>query len=778
MSFNISKVCVIGTGTMGTGIAAQIVAAGIPVCFLDVVPEKLGEDDIKAGLTESSYEFRNKIPLQAMKNMENSKLGIVYDSQMCKMVTIGNLEDDLERISDCDWIVEVIVERLDIKKSLLKKIEPYIKDTAIVSSNTSGVSIAKIVEDLPRGLRKRFLGTHFFNPPRFMKLMELIPGADTDEKVYEYMSVFGRRRLGKEIVNAKDTPNFVANRIGMYSNVVALQLMEKYGYGIEKVDQLTGKEMMRPKSAVHKTIDMVGLDIMYNIALNLSSVLSDAAEIQALTPPRFVEEMVKAGQLGNKTKAGFYKTVKKPEGRQKLVWDYKVKEYKPVENVKVALVEQAKKQKSQKEKLLVLIGDDCEESRFAWEVIKGTLLYSANRIPEIADDYKEIDRAMRYGYNWEIGPFEIWDKIGVRSSVERMQAEGENIPAWIQTRLEQGKENFYDADISDAKAAYPVIKESRYSAILDMGDGVIGFDMRSKGNAINFELIDELQEAIKAVNNNSDIKGMVLTCAATNFCNGADLRTILEKIEADDFEGLGQGIDRFHETSMMLKYAKKPIVAAVHGMVLGGGLEFMMHCHKTVAYAESYMGLVEAGVGLVPGGGGMKELMLRFMKKIKGFALTDDNPIVQKAWEIVAMAKVSKNAFDAKNMGFLRNSDRILLDSSAVNGAAKEEVIRIWSDGFEQKAKENLQVTGFSGKAYLKYIIAMMRSGNMISAYDALIAEEIAWVLTGGDLPKKAEISEIQMLALEREAFLRLAANALTKDRIKHMLKEGKPLRN
>ena len=780
MKFDIKKVAVLGAGTMGAGIAAHIAGAGIPVVLLDIVPKELTDQDKEKGLTIDSKEFRNKFSYSGKEQVTHRKYGVIYEPKMESLIEIGNLEDDLDKLKDCDWVIEVIVENLNIKRDLFTKIIPYLGENTIISTNTSGIPIAKIAEGMPENFQKNFLGTHFFNPPRFMRLLELIPGKETEEELCDYMKGFSEKILGKGVVVAKDTPNFIGNRIGSYATTTIMQLMEKYQLDIMEVDQITGQIMGRPKTATFKTIDMVGLDIFYHVNNNLIESLSNENEKEMFEFPKFAVEMFENGQLGNKTKQGFYKKVKDQSGRKTLVWDIKNKEYVPFKLEKVKIVEEANKEKTFKEKIGKLIYSAGKESEFAWDVIKNTLIYSANKVPEITEDYRAIDKAMKWGYNWEYGPFEIWDMIGVEKSVKRMQEEGETIPDWIKDMLDGGQEVFYEDRhyTRGLDKEYNLIKSLKDANMIDMGDGVIGVELKSKGNSITIPFIESLHQVIEEVENNPDYKGIVLANSSKNFCTGADLLTFKRIIAEDSWDGVQEALDYFHGMSMKLKYAKKPIVAAVHGMVLGGGLEFSMHCPRVVAHTETYMGLVEVGVGIVPGGGGIKEYLYRMMDKVEGFEISDTNPVVRKVLETIFGAKVSKNAFDAKNLGFLRESDKIVMNIDDVVHEAKKEVLRMSEDGFRRAAKKKVRVGGISGKASMDYIIETMRTGKMISEYDSIIGKELSYAITGGNVPKGTYLTEEELLDLESEVVSKLIKNKKTHDRIDYMLSTGKPLRN
>ncbi len=779
MNFNLNKVAIIGSGNMGAGIASHIVGAGIPVLLLDIVPKELTEEDKKKGLTLDSKAFRNKFAMQGVEFVTNKKTGLIYDKDMAHLIEVGNLEDDLSKLEECDWIVEVIVERLDIKKNLLKTISKHAKKTAIVTSNTSGISINKIVEDMPLEFKQRFLGTHFFNPPRFMRLFEMIACEETSQEVFDFMSYVGSHLLGKGIVIAKDTPNFIGNRIGVYSSNATIKLMEKYGLSIEEVDAITGSLMGRPKTATFKTIDLVGLDIL----AHTSQTLYDNLENEDKEVFKFsdnIQKMLDNKQLGNKTRGGFYKKVKTAEGRQTLVWNFAKNEYVLAEKVALEEVKNAKKGKDLKEKLEILISGDSKINQFAWDVLKSVLLYSANRVPEIADNYKEVDKAMVWGYNWEVGPFAIWDMLGFEKVANRIKEDGDTLPAWILERLEKGQATFYDAKElqKGLDSKYSVVRNEKDYSVLDMGDGVLCFEFKTKMNAVNSTVLKGIYETIELVEENPSYKGLVIGNNASNFSAGADLLSIYTMAKNNDKAGILGMIDDFHKTSMKIKFAKKPVVSAPRGLTFGGGLELTMHSHVAVAHAETYMGLVEAGVGIIPAGGGLKELLVRSLKSVEGYFMPDKNPIIRKVWENVAMAKVSKNAFDAKKLGYLRETDIIVMNIDEQLDVAKNQVISLHEAGFRQSINKPLKVSGSSGKAFLKYMAYNMKEGNFISEHDYLIAQKIAEVITGGDVTKGHSLREADILRLERDCAVELVFTDKTLARIEHMMKTGKPLRN
>jgi 3-hydroxyacyl-CoA dehydrogenase len=698
---------------------------------------------------------------------------------MVDYITIGNLETDLGMLSDCDWVIEVVAENLEIKHTLFDKILPRVNKNAILSTNTSGLPIKSIADHLPENVRARFLGTHFFNPPRYMRLLEIIPSVYTDAEVTGFMKDFGYAILGKGVVEAKDTPNFIGNRIGAMSIPFLLRLMEKYGFEIETVDYLTGQLIGRPRSATFKTMDIVGLDVTSHVVDNLTAVVNDE-EKALFVLPEYIREMVRGGQLGNKSGGGFYKQVKGGKGEKiTLVWDREKREYSPPKSVRIPFVEEAKKQRRLKDRLAALLYSDEPAGCFLWEAVSALLLYSARKAPEIADSYEEIDKAIRWGYNWDVGPFELWDLAGFQKSADKMREDGAKLPEWIEKRLAK-REPFYinEPDIQSLSQTYAAIRKIEHSVLLDMGDGVLGLEINTPGNCITTQFCKELTEVLDLVEGDNAYAGLVLLNSNNNFLTGADLKFILGVVTDKAFDLIEETLADFQRVSLRLKYAKKPVVAAIHGMVLGGGMEYAIHTSRIVAHAESYMGLVEAGVGLIPGGGGIKELLTRAVADISPYQYADLNPVVYKYWESIATGAVSKNAFHAQQMGYLLPTDKIVMQIDLLPQRAKEEVLLLAKEGYRQKLPTMTHVTGTSGCAYLEQTINAMCSGGFISEYDAVIAQKIAKAITGGGVPKGAPLSEAELLKLEREGFLALCHNDKTRERIKAMMETGRTLRN
>ena len=773
------KVCVLGAGTMGSGIAAHIVGAGIPVCVLDIAPKELTQKEKAKGLTLDSFEVKNRFAIAGKEKVTNLKSKAIYDKDFGDMIEVGNFTDNMDMIRGCDWIIEVIVENLEVKKNFINQINEYRKEGAIVSSNTSGVSIEKIVADMPLEFKQHFLGTHFFNPPRFMKLFELIPGKDTLPEVVQFMAEFGTKRLGKGIVLAKDTPNFIGNRIGTYALGNVIQLMDKYGYNIPKLDQLTGSIIGRPKSATFRTIDIVGLDIFHHVVGNVINNIDNEEEKAQLKIPKFVEDLITKGHLGDKTKQGFYKKVKTENGTQTLVWDVKKEDYVLIVKEKIEAVEKAMQEEN---KLQALVFGETEENKFAWELIKNVLLYSAKKVPEIADDYREIDNAMMWGFNWELGPFAIWDAIGLEKSVNRMKQEGEIIPKWIEERLDNGQIKFYDSNKLDtpyiiiSSHKNLIIKGNKGANLVDIGGGVACLQFKTKGNTITNDVIEMINLSVEEVEAN--YKGLVIGNQNKNFSPGANLADIGKWVTNKEWESIENMCDALQKANMALKYCRKPVVAAPYGMTLGGGAEITMHTYKVAAHAETYMGLVELGVGLIPAGGGTKELLIRSIQELGNGSIGEVLPRLRKAWNTIIMKKVSGSAHDAMKKGYLSNSDLVVMSKDYLIDEAKQTVIYLADIGFKPLQKKKITVLGATGRAALQYDTDFLLRGGFITEYDAYIANKVAYVITGGNVSKGVVLAEEQILQLEKEAFLSLCGEEKTKQRIEYMLRNGKQLRN
>jgi len=800
MKRKIRKAAVIGSGVMGSGIAAHLANVGIPVYLLDIVHTQLLPEEEKKGLTLEHPLVRNRLSWGAKQALLKAKPSPLYIPEDAELIQIGNMEDDLNRLVEVDWIVEVVVENLTVKKKVLETIEAYRKPGTIVSSNTSGVSINDMVKDRSDEFKRHFLGTHFFNPPRYMKLLEIIPANSTDQEVVDFMVDFGENVLGKGIVLAKDTPNFIANRIGTFGLMVTIHEMEKMGLRADAVDVITGPLMGRPKSASFRTLDLVGIDTFVHVANNVKDSSDDEEERRIFTIPTYIHEMVNHGWIGDKKKQGFYKKVVTEKGKEVYVLDTKTMEYVPKEKFKSSSVEMAKQAKTLKDKLKSLVYGKDEAAQFAWNTLKLVLLYSANKLGEIADDIVNIDQAMKWGFNWELGPFEIWDAIGIEKSVKRMEAEGDLIPTFVKSLLESGKTSFYDKvetkrfylstnrnfeiiienskkiSLADLKEQKKVIKSNSGASLIDIGDDVALLEFHSPNNAIATDIISMINQSAEEVSKN--FRGLVIGNEAKNFSVGANLMMILMEAQDENWDELELMIRMFQDANMKLKYLDKPVVAAPFGMTLGGGAEVAFAADYVQTAAETYLGLVEVGVGVIPSGGGTKELLLRNLEGIPDDVNIDIQPLVNRAFETIAMAKVSTSGKEAINLGYLRKHDGISVNRDTQIYDAKQAVLALDLLGYQPPKSKKVRVVGETGYNTLRLGIYSFLVSEMISKHDQKIAEKLAHILAGGNVPANTQVSEQYLLDLEREAFLSLVGEPKSQARMQHMLTTGKPLRN
>lgn len=792
MGYKIKKAVVLGAGTMGAGIAAHLANVGIPVLLLDI-PAKEGPD-------------KNAIVRGGLERALKSKPPAFYHKSFVELIEIGNFEDDMPKIQDADLIIEAVLEQLDVKRKLFTEVEKYRRPGSIVATNTSGISINKIAEGFSDDFRKHFIGMHFFNPPRYMKLLEIIPGKDTLKEVVDFVADFGERVLGKGIVYAKDTPNFIANRIGTFGMMYTLKLMEELNMTVEEVDAITGKAVGRPKMATFRLADLVGVDILYHVALNVYENAPNDEMRDIFKPPQWLERMLQEKLLGDKTKAGFYKKATVNGKKVNLVLDLETFQYREPKKPAFPSLEMAKTEDDVRNKLRIMCYGNDKASIFTWKSISALLIYSANRIPEIADDIVQIDNAMKWGFNWELGPFEIWDAIGVRKSVERMEKEGMAVPEKVKRMLEKNAESFYKEEngvvyywdfVTESYKEVPtkpeiinlailkrnnrVVKENADASLIDLGDGVLCLEFHTKMNALGAGILQMLEEALEEVDKN--YLGLVIANQGQHFSAGANLALILSAIQEEEWDEIDYMVRAFQKATMSMKLFEKPIVSAPFNITVGGGCEFCLHTHRIRAHAELYMGLVEVGVGLVPAGGGTKEMLLRLVdyyvpEEMPRGVVVDPFPHLRRALETIAMAKVSSSAYEAKEMGFLRECDSISVNRDYLIYEAKQVVLNLVREGFKPPRVRKVKMTGRDGFSFLKMLIYNMQVGGWISEHDAKIATWIAKILTGGDVLPGTVMTEWDILDLEREAFLSLCGEPKTKDRIVHMLTTGKPLRN
>lgn len=801
MSLKVQRAAVLGAGVMGAQIAAHLANVGIPVLLLDIVPSCLTDEEKAKGLRLSDDAVRNRFAVKGLAAAKRAKPAAFYDAADVNLVTIGNMEDHLGELASCDWLIEAVIEKLDVKREVLAKLAGVVSEHAVISSNTSGISIAAMVDGMPLTFRKRFLGTHFFNPPRYMKLLEIIPGPDTDLALVAAMQQFAARRLGKGVVIAKDTPNFIANRIGTFGLIATLGAMEQFGLGVDEVDALTGPVLGRPKSATFRTLDVVGIDTFVHVAKNVQQSVADEREAQQFELPSYVEAIVKKGWIGEKGGQGFFKRQRTERGREIIALDVNTFEYRPRKKVTSTAFEAAKQAKTLPEKLRTLLYGKDNAAEFVWTVVKQTLLYTANRQYEIADDIIAVDQAMKWGFNWELGPYEIWDAIGVEKSVQRMRDEGESIPPFVESLLSSGKKSFYESSepghirfynghsesaeveiapekwsLSELKAKNRVIHQNGGASLIDIGSGIACLEMHALNQAIGADVVAMMHYTAKEVAANWD--GLVIYNEAKNFCVGANLMMMLMEAQDDNFDEIDLSVRQFQKATMAIKYLPKPVVAAPHNMALGGGAELCFPADHVHAHAETYLGLVEVGVGLIPAGGGTKEMLLRAMEHLPNGVDIRPDEFVRKVFETIGLAKVSTSAKDAKHLGYFRNRDSVNMNRDYHLYEAKQYALSMAKSGYIPRERKAVKVIGRDGAAMLKSGVYSMQNSGYISEHDALIARHLIRILTGGDVPRGTKVSEQYVLDLEREAFLSLIGEPKSRQRMQHMLMTRKPLRN
>jgi 3-hydroxyacyl-CoA dehydrogenase len=801
MNGKIKKAAVLGAGVMGSAIAAHLANVGIPSFLLDIVPPELTEAEKKKGLTFQSPAVRDRFAILGKNRIQESKPASLYLKEDAELITVGNFEDHLSWVSEADWIIEAVIEDLNLKRELFKKLVPFLKEGTMVSSNTSGISIQKMCEGFSTDFAERFLGTHFFNPPRYMKLLEIIPIPSTSKSVSERMAQVGEKILGKGVVYAKDTPNFIGNRVGAFATAITMRTAIEDGYRIEEVDQITGPAMGRPKLATFKLADLVGLDVMAHVSKNLYESLPAGKEREYFVFSPFIKQMIENQWLGQKTKQGFYKRVKKEGKEETLVLDYGKLDYRPQQKANFPSVEMGKNIDDVRERIKTLVSSPDRAGQFAWKILKKTLLYSAEKIPEVSDDIVNIDRAMKWGYNWELGPFETWDAIGLKSSTKKMEKEGEAIPPLVEQILSKGYSSFYEK--KDGHVFYfdfgagqyekieekpeiillPSLKDRKKTvlsnpgaSLIDLGDGVACLEFHSKMNTIGADTIQMMRDALKEVE--EKFEGLVIGNQAENFSAGANLMLILFEIQDENWDDIEFSVKAFQDTLMAIKYFEKPVVAAPFGLTLAGGCEICLASAKVRPAAETYMGLVEVGVGLIPAGGGTKEMLLRCTEGIPPGVDADLLPFVRQAFETVAMAKVGTSAKEAQKLGYMRSTDKMTINRDYLIHDAKKTVLDLVREGYRPPRKKNIKVMGERGYALLQMGLFYMREGGYISEYDEHVAKKVARIMTGGNLPDGTEVTEQHLLDLEREAFVSLCGEAKTQARIEYMLKTGRPLRN
>jgi 3-hydroxyacyl-CoA dehydrogenase len=807
----IHKVAVLGAGTMGARIAAQFANAGVPSYLLDIVP------------ADADSSARNKIAAAGLDAAKKSKPAAFMEPGLARLITVGNFDDDLKRLAEVDWIIEAVVENLDLKRTLLRKVEAIRKPGTIITTNTSGLPVGKIAEGFSDDFRRSWFGTHLFNPPRYMRLLEIIPTADTDRGAIDAVAQFCDIHLGKGIVLAKDTPNFIGNRIGTFSVLNVMRLMQEMDLSIEDVDALTGQALGWPRSATFRTIDLVGLDILGHVVANTARAGGEPLDERSdLKLPDFYKEMLERKWLGDKTKGGFYKKVKGGAGEEdeRMALDWKTLEYHPRKKPKFAALDMAKNVDQTAARVKMLLGLDGgapqkndRAGAFLWAALSDLWTYSANRIPEISDSIVEIDRAMRLGFNWELGPFELWDAAGVEGTVERMKKEGRPIAGNVEQLLASGKKSWYLDDpkaasgraywdlkignyeavkvpggvwsVEVAKKSNGVVKKNSGASVVDLGDGVACIEFHSKMNTIGSDIVQLITQTLKSGGAGDAFDAFVITNDATNFSVGANLMLLLMSIQEEEWDDVDLAIRTFQGMTQAIKFSPKPVVVAPFGLTLGGGTEISLHAAALQPHAELYMGLVEVGVGLLPGAGGCKEMLLRAVDSAASIRPGGRGESVElmeamkRIFETIATAKVATSAHEARGLGFLRDSDSISMNRERVLSDAKSCALEMVRAGYEPpQPRTDIPAPGENILAALKMGVHLMRQGDYITEYEVKLATKIAEVLCGGNVTPGTPVSEQYILDLEREGFKSLCGEKKTQERIQYTLKTGKTLRN
>lgn len=791
MERHIKKVAVLGSGVMGSRIACHFANIGVEVILLDIVPKDAPADN-KA--------MRNKIVNDALQFALKSNPSPIYRKSFARLISTGNFEDDFHTISDCDWVIEVVVERLDIKQSIFEKVDKFRKPGSIVSSNTSGIPIHMMLEGRSDDFKKHFCGTHFFNPPRYLRLLEIIPTPQSSTEMIDFLMSYGEKFLGKTTVLCKDTPAFIANRIGVYGIMALFHLVEKMELTVEEVDKLTGPVLGRPKSATFRTCDVVGLDTLVHVANGLKQNCPNDEAKDLFELPGFVSKMIENNWLGDKTGQGFYKKVKKDGKSEILALNLKTLVYTPSQKVKFATLEQTKTIDNLREKLKILISGKDKAGEFYRSMFFGLFQYVSNRIPEISDELYKIDDAMKAGFGWELGPFETWDAIGLEDSIKHMETANCKPAQWIYDMLAAGNKSFYKID--RGKKAYYDIPSKSYKTIpgteqfilldnlrndkiiwknsgttlFDIGDGILNLEFHTKMNTIGSEVIEGINKAIDIAE--ESYRGLVISNEGQNFSAGANLGLVFMMAVEQEFDELDFAVRAFQNANMRVRYSSIPVVVAPHGLTLGGGCELCLHADAVVAHAETYMGLVEFGVGVIPGGGGTKEFVLRLSDELKEGDLELNQ--LRNRFLTIGQAKVSTSAYEAFDLGYLRNGiDKVIVSRNRLLTEAKAECLRIAEKGYTKPVPRNdIRVLGYPAMGLIYVGANSMRSGNYISQHDQKISEMLGYVMCGGDLSTPTLVCEQYLLDLEREAFVKLCAERKTLERMQSILTGGKVLRN
>jgi 3-hydroxyacyl-CoA dehydrogenase len=802
---DIRKVAVLGAGTMGARIAAHLANASVPCLLLDIVPKELTRAEGAKGLRLDAPQVRNRLAQAGLEAALKSRPAAFYVPEAARMITTGNLEDHLAGLQDCDWIIEAVTEDRAVKRALLERVQPLRAPEAMVSSNTSGISIASLAEGFTDEFRRHFLGTHFFNPPRYLHLMEIVPTVDTLPGVVETISRFGEAVLGKGIVLAKDTPNFIANRIGTFTTLNILRIMQEGGYSIEEIDTLTGPVLGMPKSATFRTLDIVGLDVLAQVVKTLQDSLPQDERHDLFQLPDFVNQMLQRNLWGDKTGQGFYKKVKGGGDSESeiLTLDLANYEYRPRKRAIFPSLELARNMEDLRERVKILLQAGDRSGRFYRQILSDSFHYAATRVPEISDTIVAIDNAMKWGFGWEMGVFELWDAVGVERTVDDWTKEERPVPPLVERLRTAGGKSFYtrgdgvatcfDFDSSayraleekrgvillpELKARRHEVKRNAGASLIDLGDGVLCLEFHSKMNTLGADAIQMVHAGLKALGENFD--AMVIGNQAPNFSVGANLMLVLMAIQDGEWDELHQAVRAFQNANMALKYAPRPVVAAPFGMALGGGTEMCLHATRVRAAAETYMGLVEVGVGLIPAGGGAKEMLVRALDSVSPDPEADPFTPVKEVFLNIGMAKVSTSAEEARRLRYLSPQDSISMNRERQIADAKQLALNLVRLGYRPgKPREDIRALGQPAFTKMKLGLHLMRRAEYLSDHDVVIGTQLARVLSGGgEFTSPQRVSEQYLLDLEREAFVSLCGQKKTVERIQYTLKKGKPLRN
>lgn len=797
----IKKAAVIGSGVMGSRIACHFANIGLEVLLLDIVPRELTEAEKAKGKTLEDKDVRNRIVNEALQAALKSNPSPIYRQSFANRITTGNLSDDLHKVKDCDWIIEAVTERLDIKQQVYAEVEKYRKPGSLITSNTSGIPIHMLIEGRSEDFAQHFCGTHFFNPPRYLKLLEIIPSPKTSPEVISFFEDYGQRYLGKIVVNCKDTPAFIANRVGVYSIQALFHLVKEMGLTVEEVDKLTGPVLGRPKSATFRTCDVVGLDTLVHVAKGVKDNCPQDEASNVFAIPDFVQKMVENNWIGDKTKQGFYKKTKNAEGKTEiLALDLNTLEYVPQKKVKFATLEATKPVDDLRQRIPMLFAGKDKAGEFYRKSFAGLFAYVSNRIPEISDNLYSIDDAMKAGFGWQLGSYEIWDIIGVEAGLKLIEENGHKAAAWVNEmlaagitsfyKIEDGKKYFYDIPTKSYKQIPAPEKQIVYAQLPEssliwknsavkihhLGDGILCCSWNTKMNTIGGEVLAGLNKAVELAE--KEYKGLVLYNDGENFSAGANVGMIFMMAAEQDYDELNMAIKMFQNTVMRLRYSGIPVVGAPHNLALGGGCEINMHCDKVVAHAELYMGLVEFGVGLIPGGAGTKEFTLRASDEFRDGDIKLNT--FRNRFLTVGQAKVSTSAYEAFDLGYLREGiDEVIVSRELQLTRAKEACLELAEKGYTQPVqRKDITVLGQEALGLVYVGANSMKTGNYISEYDQFISEKLGYVMCGGDLSQPTKVSEQYLLDLERKTFLELCMQRKTLERMQSLVTSGKILRN